>query len=407
MNAELLAIGSELVCGASLDTNSQWLSCELEARGYTVTRHTTIADDLPAMIETLQAAAGRCRIVLITGGLGPTRDDITRDAIAGAFDQTLAEDAAELDHIKALFARFDRKMPERNAIQAMIPDGGQALRNNHGTAPGIMLELTDPDCLVAAMPGVPREMKKMFEQQLDSRLPESPVVVRRVMIRTFGYGESRAEELLGDLTARGNNPEVGITASGAIISLSVTARADSESECEDLIQPIVDTIHEKLGHAVFGQANDELHGVVCQMLSKENRTVALAEGTTTGGLLSQWLYQTQNELSPVVHSDRLVAGGEDTSDLLELCESIRDQADYAIVTSHSTVSADAETKGGIQEGQFGIVGPDLSRVVDVRFTGDLGFFRELACRMALNLIRLHLSGIPVEGALPRFASDKS
>jgi len=407
MNAELLAIGSELVCGASLDTNSQWLSRELEARGYTVTRHTTIADDLPAMIETLQAAALRCRIVLVTGGLGPTRDDITRDAIAGAFDQTLVEDVAELNHIKALFARFDRKMPERNAVQAMIPDGGQALRNNHGTAPGIMLELTDPDCLVAAMPGVPREMKKMFEQQLDSRLPESPIVVRRVMIRTFGYGESRAEELLGDLTARGNNPEVGITASGAIISLSVTARADSEAECENLIQPVVDTIYETLGHAVFGRDDDQLHGVVCQMLTQENRTVALAEGTTTGGLLSQWLYQTQHDSAPVVHSDRLVAGGEDTSDLLQLCESIRDQADYAIVTSHSTVSADAETKGGIQEGQFGVVGPDLSRVVDVRFTGDLGFFRELACRMALNLIRLHLSGIPVEGALPRFASDKS
>jgi len=111
MKAELIAIGSELVCGASLDTNSQWLSQELEARGFTVTRHTTIADDLPAMVEALQAAARRCRIVLVTGGLGPTRDDITREALATAFDQPLVEDVDELEHIRGLFARLKRHMP--------------------------------------------------------------------------------------------------------------------------------------------------------------------------------------------------------------------------------------------------------------------------------------------------------
>ena len=170
MNAELIAIGSELVCGAGLDTNSQWLSQELEARGWTVTRHTTIADDLDAMVETLQLAARRCRIVLVTGGLGPTRDDITREAMSGAFNQPLVEDETELQYITGMFARLGRPMPDRNRIQAMRPRDATPLRNNHGTAPGVLLNVASPKCMIAAMPGVPGEMKKMFDEQLVAML---------------------------------------------------------------------------------------------------------------------------------------------------------------------------------------------------------------------------------------------
>lgn len=396
MKAELIAIGSELVCGASLDTNSQWLSRELEARGFTVTRHTTIADDLPAMIETLQMAAKRCRIVLVTGGLGPTRDDITRDALAGAFDQPLVEDVAEREHIAGLFARLGRRMPERNTIQAMRPADAVPLRNNHGTAPGILMQLTDPECLVAAMPGVPREMKKMFEQQLVSHFPESPVSVRRVVLRTFGYGESHAEERLGDLTARGRNPEVGITASGAVISLSVTARAGSPEECELLIEPVLEQIRQKLGHTVFGSGADELHLVVKQRLVELQRTVALAEGTTTGGLISQWLADEDDSDASVVSSDRLIPAGEDTGNLVEFCQLIQQDADYAVVTSHSRANTAENGQATVKQGRFAVTGPGLRREVDVDFTGDLGIFRERAARMALNLIRLHLSGHDVD-----------
>jgi nicotinamide-nucleotide amidase len=348
------------------------------------------------MIEALRAAAKRCRIVLVTGGLGPTRDDITRDAIAGAFDQPLVEDRAELEYILSLFARLDRKMPERNSIQAMRPRDAVPLRNNHGTAPGFVLNLTEPNCLMAAMPGVPREMKKMFDEQLVPQLPKSPVVVKRVVLRTFGYGESHAEERLGDLTERGRNPEVGITASGAVISLSVTARADTEEACDGLIQPVLETICEQLGHAVYGSGADELHNVVRQRLADGQLTVALAEGTSTGGLLSQWLcHSDANQLS-VVHSDRLIPGGEETTDLVQLCESVQNDADYAVVTSHSRLSTNEHGTAAIMQGQFAVTGPGFSRVVDVDFTGDLGIFRERAARMALNLIRLHVSGYPVE-----------
>ena len=395
MNAELVAIGSELTCGASLDTNSQWLSQELEALGWTVTRHTTISDDLAIMIETLRTASHRCRILLVTGGLGPTRDDITREAFAGAFNQPLVEDQSELDHIVALFAKLGRRMPERNRSQATRPRDAVPLRNNHGSAPGILLNLREPECLVAALPGVPREMKKMFDEQLIARFPQSPVVVRRMVLRTFGYGESHAEERLGELTNRGRNPEVGITASGAVISLSVTARADSESACDSLIQPVINTIRERLGQAVFGTGTDELHDVVRRRLAEERLTVSLAEGTSTGGLISHWLSHEGDNDASVVHRDQLIPGGKDTNNLVQLCESIQTGADYAIATSHSRLRTDNHG-AGILQGQLAVTGPGLSRVISVDFAGDLGIFRERAARMALNLIRLHLCGYEVD-----------
>ncbi|MCH2210371.1 MAG: molybdopterin-binding protein [Fuerstiella sp.] len=395
MNAELIAIGSELVCGAGLDTNSQWLSQELEARGWTVTRHTTIADDLDAMVETLQLAARRCRIVLVTGGLGPTRDDITREAMSGAFNQPLVEDETELQYITGMFARLGRPMPDRNRIQAMRPRDATPLRNNHGTAPGVLLNVASPKCMIAAMPGVPGEMKKMFDEQLVAMLPKSSVFVRRVVLRTFGYGESHAEELLGNLTERGRNPEVGITASGAVISLSVTARADTELQCDTLIQPVINLINDKLSHAVYGTGSDELHLVVRRSLADRNLTVALAEGTTTGGLLSQWLVHDCADEGPVVRSDRLISGTENLDDLVQLCKTVQNDADYAIVTSHSVYRRN-DDGFAVMHGQFAVTGPGLSRVVNVDFTGDLGIFRERAARMAINLIRLHINGHAVE-----------
>ena len=392
MNAELLAIGSELTCGAGLDTNSRWLSQELESRGWKVTRHTTVADDLPAIVETLQAAARCCGLIVVTGGLGPTRDDITREALSSAFEQPLVEDPRSLEHITSLFARLGRRMPDRNRVQAMRPVQAIPLRNTCGTAPGILLRLPDSECLVAALPGVPREMYVMFEEQLVPQLPKSLVVVQRVVLRTFGFGESHAEERLGELTARGRNPEVGITASEAVISLSVTARAASTEECEQLLQPVVATIRERLGCAVFGTGADELHDVVRRLLVEKKSRLHLAEGTTSSGLLSQWLSPDQSEGDTVLAENRLISGTQDTSDLLSLCPKTDPTVEYAVATSHASVSPVLEDGVVVKTGQIAVVGPGLRRVVDVDFAGNLAIFRERAARIALNVLRLHLTG---------------
>jgi nicotinamide-nucleotide amidase len=405
MKAEIIVIGSELTCGAQLDTNSQWLSCELEARGWTVQRHTTVADDRDAMVRIYQEAAQRSRVVLITGGLGPTLDDITRDTLAEAFGQQLVEDEDSLRHIEALFSSRNRQMPERNRVQALRPEFASVLHNAHGTAPGILLQLSVPACTIGVLPGVPAEMRRMFHEQLVRELPISDVFVRRSVIRTFGFGESDAERLLGDLTARGRNPEVGITASDAVISLSVTARAGSEAECELLAAAVRDQIRERLGDAVFGEGEVELHHAVAGQLLSQDLKVALLEGPTTGGLIGQWLTETEefagrlaySQLFPTSlsmaphHASSAETNGNWEQALREHGEKLLSQrtADFVLLSSPSTLTVN---DSGVrkQQGSIVLLGADIDQSQDVSMTGNLDVFRSRAARMALNQLRLHL-----------------
>src|ERR1700730_45079 len=168
MYAEILSIGSELTSGQNLDTNSQWLSRRLAEMGIAVGWHTTIADDLDANIEAFRIAAGRAGLVLATGGLGPTQDDLTREALAKVAAVELVLDEPSLAHIREMFAKRGRTMPERNSVQAMIPGGREPIANDRGTAPGVWMRIGY--AWLAAMPGVPSEMFAMFETQVKPRL---------------------------------------------------------------------------------------------------------------------------------------------------------------------------------------------------------------------------------------------
>ncbi len=239
MKAEIIAVGSELTSGAKLDTNSQWLSRQLADVGISVHFHTTVSDDHTEQIAVLRTAATRADVVIVTGGLGPTQDDLTRQVFAEVASVPLELDPMSLQVIEEMFSRRGRTMPERNRIQAMFPAGSAALPNPIGTAPGIWLELPrdagQRPCLIAALPGVPSEMHRMFEEQVQPRLPASGVVIRRALVHCFGLGESHVEELLGEVTARGRDPEVGITAHEATITLRIDARGPMKlSVCKRL-----------------------------------------------------------------------------------------------------------------------------------------------------------------------------
>ncbi|MFO0999211.1 MAG: CinA family nicotinamide mononucleotide deamidase-related protein [Planctomycetaceae bacterium] len=414
MHAEIIAIGSELTCGSKLDTNSQWLSRELESLGWTVIRHTTLSDDMNAIVNEFRAAAERAQVVLITGGLGPTLDDITRDALAEAFQQPLVRDAESLRQIEALFAARGKVMPERNHRQADRPENAQALPNSCGTAPGILMRVKsvgNHSCLIAAMPGVPAEMRPMYERQVQPHLLDSNMVLCRRVIRTFGYGESEAERLLGDLTARGRNPEVGITASEAVISLWVTARATSKDTAETMCEESMQLIRQRLGETVYAEGNAELHEVVAGLLKDQQRQIALLEGSTTGGLMALWMTE-HPALSAVVSEARVITGSWDATTLKSpnnLTPETANAADWSTIASQmaqgilqsqtvdfvllSSPHEDTVSETGVtlRRGFVAIAGHNLLQVFDATMSGNLAIFRQRAARTALNRLRLHLS----------------
>ena len=288
MRAEVIAIGDELTTGQRLDTNTQWLSQRLTELGVQVAFHTTITDELDDNVAAFRAAVNRVDIVVATGGLGPTADDLTRDAIATATGTKLVRDEASLVHIENLFASRGREMPERNQVQADFPVGSVPIPNPHGTAPGIEMSITrthtDP-CTLFALPGVPAEMHEMWIASVAPRIVElqpEPRVIRHRRIKCFGVGESALEAMLPDLIRRNREPRVGITAGDATITLRITATADDEAACFTSMEPTVATIYESLGDLVFGEEDDELEHVVVRLLEQQAMTLAIAEWATSG-----------------------------------------------------------------------------------------------------------------------------
>ena len=231
---------------------------------------------------------------MATGGLGPTADDLTRDAVAQAIGVELVFDEPSFEHIRALFARHNRPMPERNRLQAMFPAGSRPIDNPGGTAPGIWLEAARPGrapCRLFALPGVPAEMREMFAATVApavAALLGEPRLIRHRRIKCFGAGESQLEEMLPDLIRRGRSPSVGITVHEATITLRITASGRTDEECLAAMRPTEETIRQALGVLVFGSEDDELQDVVLRLLAERRQTVSTVEWGTRGRL-ARWL----------------------------------------------------------------------------------------------------------------------
>ncbi len=295
MDAEILAIGDEITSGQTLDTNSQWLSQRLEELGVRVLFHSTVGDELEPSAEVFRRAIERADVVVATGGLGPTADDLTREALARATDRPLQLDADALEYIRSMFARRKRPMPPQNELQAMFPVGSRVVRNPHGTAPGIELEVPRPGrsaCLVICFPGVPAEMVEMWNDGVAAAIGRfcgsRRRVIRRRRIHCFGAGESQVESMLPDLIRRGRRPTVGITASKATITLRIAADGETEGECYTAMEPTVATIRQCLGTLVFGEEDDQLQDALVRLLRQQGKTLATAE-CGTAGLVTEWL----------------------------------------------------------------------------------------------------------------------
>jgi nicotinamide-nucleotide amidase len=294
MHAEIISIGDEITSGQLLDTNSQWLSLRLEELGIHVLYHATVGDDLEAMVQVFRQAFSRSDVIVATGGLGPTADDLTREALAKATGRKLVMDPHALEHIRRLFARRKREMPETNEVQALFPEGSRVVHNPNGTAPGIDIDVSRcpaAPCRLFALPGVPAEMREMWQGTLVHELRKigaAERVIKHRRIKCFGAGESQIEAMLPDLVRRGREPRVGINASQATIIFRVTATGATEEAAQAAIEPVVATIRKCLGALVFGEEDDELQDAVVRLLRENNKTLATVEWGTAG-LVADWL----------------------------------------------------------------------------------------------------------------------
>ncbi len=301
--AEVISIGDELTSGQRLDTNSQWLSLQLGELGVTVLAHQTIGDYLDPMKTAFRLAADRSQIVLVTGGLGPTQDDLTRQALAEAFGSELFFHEPSWEEIRSRFTTRQIIPPDSNRLQAMFPVGSEPIPNAHGTAPGIHWTIKRPhhETQFFCLPGVPVEMREMYlasirpvlEQQL---VDQRQLIVQRV-IKTFGAGESHVESLLPNLIKRGNDPQVGITASQATITLRLLTTAASQELGEQKLRPVVDTIYECLGPLVFGEGDVELEDVVVSQIEERQLRLVVVEWGTRG-LVAQRLDEAYARRDP-------------------------------------------------------------------------------------------------------------
>lgn len=282
--AEVISIGDEMTSGARVDTNAAWLSQRLSDLGVRVEFHSTVGDTLSHNVDVFRTAVDRADVIVATGGLGPTEDDLTREALAEVSGQPLEFRQDAMDHIQSLFARHNFEMPERNRVQAMFPSGSDDIFNPHGTAPGIDISIAREGrsaSRIFALPGVPAEMIRMFDDTVAPRIIErfgNELRIRQHVMKLFGIGESEMERRLGDMISRDRQPRVGITVSAATISLRISAMGASESECQMLIDKTRREVLEKVPEYHFGDGESfEQHHAIDAMLKQRNESLVIVE----------------------------------------------------------------------------------------------------------------------------------
>jgi nicotinamide-nucleotide amidase len=408
--AIIISIGNELLSGKTVDTNAAYIAAQLRTVGIPVLGVYSVGDEEPAIRQKLALACQEADILIITGGLGPTDDDLTRQAIAGFLGVDLVLQDDLLATLRQFFECRSIEMVQRNAIQAYIPRGASAIENQRGTAPGIRAEFGGK--VLFATPGVPSEMRHMLDTFI---LPElrrlaagQAIVVRR--LRCFGAGESKIAEMIGDAMVRGRNPLVNCTVHEGVITLEVVATASETREAEAMAVREEQSLGAVLGNLVFGTGLQTLGEVVGERLVEMGRTLAVAE-SCTGGLLGSLItdvpgssryftYGWVTYSNAAKHSELMVplemieeygAVSEQVARAMAQGARRRSGADYAI-----GITGIAGPGGGSELKPVGLVyivvdsrdGAETSRYV---FPWDRGTVRLRAAQTALNLLRQKLT----------------
>jgi nicotinamide-nucleotide amidase len=347
MTCAVVSIGTELTRGELVNTNAAWLASELTALGFEVTEHVAVDDDRGRIIETLLRLRDRARILVCTGGLGPTTDDLTTEAVAQALGVSLVRDASSLEQIRRRFEKLGRTMSASNEKQADFPAGAEVLPNPIGTAPGFAVHLGG--ALAFFMPGVPREMTRMFEEQVAPRIrPLASNTSYQIRLRTFGWPESVVGEKLAGVEEAFSGVTIGYRAHFPEIEVKVLARAVSAGQARDLAERAADEVRSRLADVLYGESGDTFAGVVGRTLRQKGYTLAIAE-SCTGGLVGTML-TSEPGASEFLLMDAVTYANSAKTRVLGV--------DEDVIRGHGAVSA--EVAAAMAEGAKRVSGADVA-----------------------------------------------
>jgi len=410
MDAEIIAVGSEMLTESRIDTNSLYLTGQLNRLGVEVVYKCVVGDDRNRLAQTIAQAMSRSGLVILSGGLGPTEDDLTREAVAQALGRTLNFDDAIAALLEERFARIKRKMAEVNKRQAMVVDGAEVLSNDRGTAPGQWVEAHGSVAIL--LPGPPHELKSMFEREclprLEKRVPR--MAIRTAFLRITGMPESDLDALISPVYKKYENPVTTILAADGDLQVHLRARCATDAEAERLLAEVTGPIEELLGDRLYSRAGEPLEVVVGNLLRERHATVAVAE-SCTGGMLGARFTLTpgssdyfiggfitySNQLKQKflgVRAETLEAfGAVSRETAVEMAAGARQAAgsDYAIA-----ITGVAGPGGGTEEKPVGMVWvaiADESGTIALsrRYLGDRQRIRVFTTQMALDMLRRRLA----------------
>lgn len=408
MIVEILAIGTELLLGQIVNSNATRIGERLADAGLDHFQQIVVGDNEARITAAIDAACLRSDALIITGGLGPTKDDLTREAIARAAGVELIFDTDQAERLRERWARSGRVMPESNLQQAERPLGSELIPNPKGTAPGIRLRIADT--WVFALPGVPAEMIPMLDNSVIPFLGGGDSTVVSRLLRTWGESESAIGERLGDLYDASTNPTIAFLASGGEIKIRITAKAATRDEATALIAPIEATVRDRLGKRIFGADDDTVEVVVLRMLEDRGWTLGTAE-SATGGLIAGRItsvsgasrvfrgsvvsYATEVKTSLLEVPANLIAEHGVVSEpvALVMAEGARERLNADVVVAATGSAGPDPQDRPVGTVVVSVVTPDDSKVRTLTLPGDRERVRTFASTAALHLLRMSLQGV--------------
>lgn len=359
MNAEIIAVGSELLLGQIANTNAKFISNQLSEIGINVYYHTVVGDNAERLEQAIAAAESRANLIIFSGGLGPTKDDLTKETIARHVGVDLTFDQTALSYIEAFFAKMNRPMTENNKKQALVLDGSDVLANHHGMAPGMLYEKNG--ILYVLLPGPPKELEPMFQfeakPKLAARITDGAVIVSHVL-RFYGIGEAELEHRIEDILEKQTNPTVAPLASDGEVTIRITAKATNEEEARQLIARKELEIQAIVGEYQYGINDDSLASKTVETLLAKGMTISAAESLTAG------LFQS--ELAEIIGVSNTLVGGVIVYNVEAKVAQLGIEKDF--IEEHSVVSKECATamaeavrkkfSTNIGVGLTGAAGPD-------------------------------------------------